>query len=372
MLLSRAIRQTTVTPGRYNRVNLNLPPATRILAVCIFAALGVAAVSAKLHTRRAELPPPSLRLTPDRIVADGYDTALLSIETSAPGKPAVTFSGARGLRVEKLSGGDGKWTARIRAGVIRGTANARVELPGAAPASMKLELSPDSRDSAEDGTPDFLRFEDERDQQSFRRWFTYLAEAQYFQAPEARPAEIVDCAALIRYAYREALALHDGAWAASARLPMVPAFDSPVKYQFPFTPVGPALFRTRPGPYRESDLGDGTFLQFADAHTLWRYNSHGIGRDLSGAVPGDLIFFRQPAGREPYHSMIYIGPSQIHPDGKRYVLYHTGPEGSDPGEIKRLTVEELMRFPQTEWRPLPSNPAYLGVSRWNILRRGSA
>src|SRR5215469_8910095 len=80
-------------------------------------------------------------------------------------------------------------------------------------------------DSREDGTPDFLRLDDEHDRQAFRRWFTYLAEAQYFQAPEARPAEIGDCAALIRYAYREALHVHDGAWAAAARVPVVPALD---------------------------------------------------------------------------------------------------------------------------------------------------
>ena len=67
--------------------------------------------------------------------------------------------------------------------------------------------------------------------------------------------------------------------------------------------------------------------------------------------------------------MIYLGSSRLRPDGNRYVLYHTGPEGDDPGEIKRLTVEELMQFPQPEWRPAPSNPAFLGVARWNILRR---
>ena len=41
---------------------------------------------------------------------------------------------------------------------------------------------------------------------------------------------------------------------------------------------------------------------------------------------------------------------------------------ADPGEIRRLTVEELMRFPQPEWRPIAANPSFLGVSRWNILR----
>ena len=91
--------------------------------------------------------------------------------------------------------------------------------------------------------------------------------------------------------------------------------------------------------------------------------------DLARALPGDLLFFRQRAGHEPFHSMIYLGSSQMRPDGKRYVLYHTGPDGGDPGEIKRLTIQELMDFPQPEWRPSPSNPAFLGVARWNILRR---
>jgi uncharacterized protein len=51
------------------------------------------------------------------------------------------------------------------------------------------------------------------------------------------------------------------------------------------------------------------------------------------------------------------------------VIYHTGPDGSNPGELRRLTVEQLLEFPQPEWRPLESNPNFLGVSRWNILRK---
>jgi uncharacterized protein len=313
-----------------------------------------------------------LRLEPDRILADGYDSAVLSIQTTAPGRPDISLSSAHGAHIEKISGSNGNWTARVRAGVIGGPVNVRVELPGAAAGLAHLELTMDARDSAEDGTPDFLRLDDEHDRQAFRRWFTYLAEAQYFQPDSARPAEINDCAALIRYAYREALVSHEGAWGASVQLGLVPAFDSSAKYQYPFTPLGPALFRTRPGSFRAADLDDGTFLQFADAHTLWRYNSHAIGRDLSRALPGDLLFFRQTGGRETFHSMIYLGASQMHPDGKQYVLYHTGPDGDDPGEIKRLTIEELMHFPQPEWRPLPSNPAFLGVARWNILRKGTA
>ena len=47
-------------------------------------------------------------------------------------------------------------------------------------------------------------------------WFTYLAEAQY-HAP-ALPPEITDCAALLRFAYREALREHDGRWASDLKL----------------------------------------------------------------------------------------------------------------------------------------------------------
>ena len=180
--------------------------------------------------------------------------------------------------------------------------------------------------------------------------------------------EINDCAALIRYAYREALHAHDSAWANSARLPVIPAFDSVAKYQYPFTPLEAALFRTRPGPFRAADLSNGAFLQFADAQTLWRFNVRFLSRDLSRALPGDLLFFRQESDHVTFHSMIYLGKSQIRPDGERYVLYHTGPTGSDPGEIRRLTVEKLMRFPQAEWRPVAANTSFLGVGRWNILR----
>ena len=239
----------------------------------------------------------------------------------------------------------------------------------APPATPEPARQIDSADSFEDGTPDFLRLDADADRSAFRRWFTYLAEAQYFQPAQARPAEIDDCAALIRYAYREALRAHDGAWASAAGLPVAPALESVSKYQYPHTPLGAALFRVRDGPFRTGDLGDGAFAEFADVRTLWRWNTHPLGRNLASARPGDLLFFRRD--RDAYHSMIYLGESQVRPDGNRYVVYHTGPDGADPGEIRRLTIEELAQFPRPEWRPVPANPVFLGVFRWNILRRES-
>jgi len=313
--------------------------------------------------------PLAVSVKPDRIAADGYETATISVGSRSQEPPSISFHGSgRGATIEAVEGAPGGWRARIHAGILPGRIELRIESPGYRAASVEITTVLDARDGAGDGTPDFLRLDDVRDREAFRSWFVWLAEAQYFQFPAARPPEIDDCAALIRFAWREALRAHDSAWANSAGLPEFPAFDSVTKYRYPFTPLGAALFRVKPGPFRAEDLSDGTFLQFADAQTLRRFNTHLVSRDLAPARPGDLLFFLRQTNPPTFHSMIYVGESKVKPDGHRYLLYHTGPTGSDPGEIRRPTVDEMMRFPQPEWRPLAENPAFLGVMRWNILR----
>ena len=63
-----------------------------------------------------------------------------------------------------------------------------------------------------DGTPDFLRLTDPADQEAFRQWFTLIAEYQSIRPKAEIPAEITDCASLLRYSYREALKRHDDTW----------------------------------------------------------------------------------------------------------------------------------------------------------------
>ncbi len=298
--------------------------------------------------------PPHLAIEPPQIVADGYDTATLRIESHSSAEPHISIlARPHTAALAQPTHTAGRWEALIRAGVLPAHIRLRVAFPDTPPAEAQLEIAPFYQDTAEDGTPDFLRLQDDRDQQAFRRSFTRLAEAQYFEAPSARPVEIKDCAALIRYAYRQALSTHDAV----------------TKYQYPFTPLGADLFRVRPGAFAPADLANGSFAQFADAKTLWRSNTHLVSRLLSAAMPGDLLFFNQEAGADRFHSMIYLGESQIQNDGRRYILYHTGPEGADAGEIRRPTVDELMQFPRSEWRPLAANPRFLGVFRWNILRK---
>jgi uncharacterized protein YfaT (DUF1175 family) len=322
--------------------------------------------------RREKSAAPRLTIVPAELPADGYAIATLTIESSSPEAPRVSFSdNSHTATVEQVTRAAGGWQANLRAGVWPARTTVLVEIPGARPAVATLTTKLGSSDSAGDGTPDFLRLDDPRDQAAFRRWFTFLAEVQYFQQPASRAAEIVDCAALIRYAYREALRAHAGTWAAEAHLPLVPPYESVARYQYPYTPLGSNLFRVREGGFRPSDLDDGTFAQFADAQTLQRFNTYFVSRDLARALPGDLLFFRQDSSHMPFHSMIYLGESPIAKDGVRYVVYHTGPDGAEPGEIRRLSLPELLRYPEPQWRPVGLNRNFLGVYRWNILRETS-
>jgi uncharacterized protein YfaT (DUF1175 family) len=153
-------------------------------------------------------------------------------------------------------------------------------------------------------------------------------------------------------------------------LPLVPAYASIEKYNYPHTPLHAGLFRVRGGPFQKVDLTNGAFAQFADAKTLERYNTYFVSRDIHRALPGDLLFFRRAErdDRTVFHSMIFVGHSRIRSSSLMYVVYNTGPDGATKGEMRMLTVDQLLQFPQPEWRPYASNRQFLGVFRWNILR----
>jgi len=158
------------------------------------------------------------------------------------------------------------------------------------PASNIQHPTSDFSDRSSDGTPGFLRLDEEADRRAFRHWLTFLAESQYHRQPGRLPREINDCAALIRFAYRQALREHDGAWASDLDLDAAPGEGSVQKFTYPHTPLGAGLFRVRPGPFVASNSTDGAFTQFADAHTLQQFNTYLVTRDIRRAQPGDLLF----------------------------------------------------------------------------------
>lgn len=221
----------------------------------------------------------------------------------------------------------------------------------------------DFRDRFTDGTPDFLRLTDPADQAAFRRWFTLIAEDAAGRPAKDVPPEITDCASLLRYAYRESMRRHDDAWFTATGVQVGAPPGEIRKWHYPDTPLGLALFRVQAGPFTAADLDAGGFAQFADVKTIVERNTFLVSRDVRAALPGDLLFYRQFGHSSPWHSMIVTQAGN-----GAVVVYHTGPNHDGPGELRRVLIADLLDHPQPEWRPVPGNPNFLGVFRWNILR----
>jgi uncharacterized protein YfaT (DUF1175 family) len=218
-------------------------------------------------------------------------------------------------------------------------------------------------DSFSDGTPDFLRLTDPTDRAAFRQWFTLIADYQAIRPKSELPAEITDCAGLLRFSYREALKRHDDSWFLSTGIE-VPALPGEIRaWHYPISPLGAALFRIRPGSFEPSDATNGAFAQFADVKTLVQRNAYFVSRNVRQAQPGDLLFYRQFGQSSPWHSMIVTRVGK-----QATVVYDTGPDHGKPGGLRRVALSELLDHPQPQWRPLAANPNFLGVYRWNILR----
>ena len=312
-----------------------------------------------------------IEATSSTLPADGFTSIEIKLRSSTTRELKelrAESDDPRRASVESIAIRSDSAYVTARAGVMPGETTFRFAAPGFESQLLRLKTTLDASDSVGDGTPDFLRLHDAVDRAAFRRWFTFLAESENYRHHPA--GEIEDCAALLRYAFREALRQHDSGWARAAALPAAPATGDIRQYQYPYTPVGPAVFRVRDGVFTAGDLSNGAFAQFADAKTLWRYNSYFVGRDIGRARPGDLLFFRQEGQNSLFHAMIFLGPSQMEADSpqENFVVYHTGPIGGSPGEIRRPTIAQLLSFPDPRWRPVPANPSFLGVYRWNILR----
>ncbi len=241
--------------------------------------------------------------------------------------------------------------------------------PGAGRSAPRLEPGEDAWvDSLGDGFPDNARLDRAPDRENFARWTAFLGEAQYYrQSPSARE-EVRDCAALIRYAFRNALVAHTPDWRRTVELPYDPGFPDVTKFSYPNWPLGRGLFRTRPGPFRRADLGQGVFAEFSDTATLLRYNAFQVSRDLRAAQRGDLLFFHQPGERQPYHSMLFIGQSYFQPEGSDWIVYHTGDIDGRRGEVREVRSSLLTEHPDPRWRLLMANPRFLGVYRFELLR----
>ena len=200
-----------------------------------------------------------------------------------------------------------------------------------------------------------VRLADESDRAAFHAWFVLLADAQF-----ERPTEdVTDCAALVRHAVREALRAHTPEWVRRSGLPFTPQFAE-VRSAPRAGSDGLRLFRVSADPSPK-------YAEFADAKTLIGLNTQPLGRDTRALRAGDLLYFRQPEQREPDHLMVFVGRSHFDPDGDDWVVYHTGPLDGGPGEVRKVTLSTLRQHPAPRWRPLVSNPNFVGVFRLGML-----
>jgi uncharacterized protein YfaT (DUF1175 family) len=220
-----------------------------------------------------------------------------------------------------------------------------------------------------DGFPDAVELRTFNDRENFRRWFTWVAEMQFYNISDQWNAEQRDCAGLVRFAWREALRTHDRVW--FQRMgenydPVAPDLAPNI-----FAPLGGKLFRTAPGAYAPTDISDGHFSEFADAQTLKSFNVDFVSRDRSQAKPGDLLFFHQPwVQKFPFHVMIFLGEPRVASEGTHdWVVYHTGASPNDAGTVKKVRLAVLDQHPDKRWRPVSTNPNFLGFYRLKILNQ---
>jgi uncharacterized protein len=308
-----------------------------------------------------------LLVSPNQLSLPADGAAHRAIEVRLSGGSHIDINGMRskGVPVRFLPEGDDKVVVEIRSPANPGPQNLDLTY-GDVRSSVTIDFQASSSDRFGDGTPDFLRLHTAADRDAFRAWFTLLADTAASLASSSFPPEIDDSAALLRWCYGNALHDHDVAWLTAMPMNTLPSLPSVQQYDYPKTPMGTNLFRVRPGPYASGDARNGSFRQFADAKTLWKLNTFLVSRDVRAARPGDLLFYQQLEQDSQYHAMILTGAAHD------WAVYHTGPTRGwpleKPGEMRRVSLSDLLHHPDARWRPVPENTNFLGVYRWNILR----
>src|SRR5881392_3861910 len=108
-------------------------------------------------------------------------------------------------RLRRTENVEGAPASKKQGSGVRGQGSDRLT-PG--PSSMAPSSGSNLLDSDNDGIPDVVELRTYQDRDSFRRWFTLIAENQFYRLSDQWNDDQRDCAGLARFAMREALRHH--------------------------------------------------------------------------------------------------------------------------------------------------------------------
>lgn len=208
-----------------------------------------------------------------------------------------------------------------------------------------------------DGFPDAVELTDNRDRNTFRKWFIAVALAQFQNRSAAWVRKQRDCSGLIRYSYREALKHHTARWRKKNGISLDLFLPDVRKYNYPDVPVlGENIFKINGFPADHPN----SFHVFAEAERIMNYHTRFVSRDIRESESGDLIFFEDKNNwNSPYHSMILVRNDE----NQLFLLYHTGTD-----DLMKLVKPEYLDA-NPVFRPREDNPSFMGVYRFKILEQ---
>ena len=356
------------------------------------AARGVLVGAMALVVLSCSREPAMLELTPSEteLLASGMDMTRVTITAvTESGRTARGFSGTVSLSLsgdgaELITGKSvvldrGVGEAVLTTTLTPGDVVLSAEAEGLTSDEVTLEVAPSYRDADGDGFADVMELTGDTDRLNFRRWLCAVAESQVYEKNRRWSDATTDCAGFVRFAYIEALKVHDESFFAGYSALASPSSPDVKKYNYPDVPlVGTAVFRTADGAFDPSDLEPdaGIFSPSATAGVLLSYNVTSLGKSDAAVLPGDLLFFFNPDNPSmPYHTMIYLGEWGAEVDEETgeftgdqdWLVYHTGPRESDQGEVRKVRLSTLMQHPDERWRPVMENDHFLGYFRFKIL-----
>ncbi|SFG99834.1 hypothetical protein SAMN05518865_1286 [Duganella sp. CF458] len=178
---------------------------------------------------------------------------------------------------------------------------------------------------------------------AFQAWMLRIISAQVEQGPSPR-WQHRDCAGLVRFAVNEALSVHDAKWMRANGI----ASDRRLPPELDLTPQQAAL-RNR------WVQGEGKVGAFVTALALVQHNSRFVAREISQALPGDLLFYDQG---DEQHLMVWMGA---------HIAYHTGTVTPTDNGLRTVDIQQLTTWKDTRWQPAVNNPNFAGVFRLSFL-----